>query len=216
MRLTVQDPSDEFDRDAPDIGEANEGDRAEDSASPAVEAFAEEFWNHVGEAPDGTQIKVDGGEALLIDFGGKPNESKPWSISIWESEDLNRGSSVKAAVGNMTTTDPVELANVVKQKWFEYEKELARLYPEGKIKEALRTLFKENPALIKVAKKVGVKKTRRRKYPKKRNFVAQAWEKAGATSRTVSDEETGFIESFNNWRDADPMRKKRLGTSTIL
>ena len=41
----------------------------------------------------------------------------------------------------------------------------------------------------------------------KRDFVNQAWEKAGATSRHVSDEEAGAVESFNNWLEADPMRQ---------
>jgi len=42
----------------------------------------------------------------------------------------------------------------------------------------------------------------------KKDFVKQAWEKAGATSRDVSDEEAGAVESFNNWRAADPVRQK--------
>ena len=33
----------------------------------------------------------------------------------------------------------------------------------------------------------------------KKDFVNQAWEKAGATSRDISDEEAGTVESFNNW-----------------
>jgi hypothetical protein len=42
----------------------------------------------------------------------------------------------------------------------------------------------------------------------KKDVVAQAWEKAGATSRDVSDDEANSVESFNNWRDAERLRQK--------
>ena len=77
---------------------------------------------------------------------------------------------------------------------------------ENKFKEALKRAFKKNPALIKVAKKIGVK--RLAEEISKRDFVAQAWEKAGATSRTVSDEESGSVESFNSWLEAEPARQQ--------
>ena len=41
----------------------------------------------------------------------------------------------------------------------------------------------------------------------KKDFVAQAWEKAGATSRDISDDEANSVESFNSWRDAERLRQ---------
>jgi hypothetical protein len=67
---------------------------------------------------------------------------------------------------------------------------------ENKIKEALRRTFKKNPALIKVAKKIGVKKLV--EEMSKRDFVAQVKQRQ-APSRSISDEEAGSVESFNNW-----------------
>jgi hypothetical protein len=41
----------------------------------------------------------------------------------------------------------------------------------------------------------------------KKDVVAQAWEKAGATSRDISDDEANSVESFNSWRDAERLRQ---------
>ena len=72
-------------------------------------------------------------------------------------------------------------------------------------RESLRKALKNNPELVKSIQKVGIEKIK--EEMSKRDFVNQAWEKAGATSRHISDEEAGAVESFNNWLEADPMRQ---------
>ena len=96
-------------------------------AEDAIEVFADEFFKNVGELPEDTTVE-DEGEALLINYGGEPDDLKPWSVVIWRGEN-----GVEAGVGeHEDITDPVELARLVKQKWSEYEQELERLFPEGR------------------------------------------------------------------------------------
>ena len=71
-------------------------------------------------------------------------------------------------------------------------------------RESLRKALKNNPELVKSIQRVGIEKIK--EEMSKRDFVNQAWEKQ-APSRNIPDSEIGAIESFNNWRAADPRRE---------
>lgn len=166
-------------------------------ASDAIEAFADAFWNNVENMPFGSE-ESDG--ALVLDYRGVVG------AVIYEDE---QGAYIDIDGLSGQVRDPVEAAKAIDQMVSGGGKSHSTNAGDPSkgdpLYEALRRVFKKNPSLIEVAKKIGVKKLV--EEMSKRDFVNQAWEKAGATSRHVGDDEAGAIESFNNWRASNPQRE---------